>query len=179
MALAGGRDLRTEYRRVVGTFPTGVCVVTSEVDAEPAGMTLNSFTSVSLEPLLVLVSLAHGTRTLRTVRASGHCAISVLGRGQQDVALAFAARGATFPTHLVRRTVYGFLPVRGALAELYCDVRDVVAAGDHDLVVGHVREFASARGEPLVFHAGQFGGVAPDRPAPSSFVDFLDEGVGW
>jgi flavin reductase (DIM6/NTAB) family NADH-FMN oxidoreductase RutF len=172
-------DATHAFRAAVGSFATGVCVVTSEHDGRAAGMTLNSFTSVSLEPLLVLVSLAHGTRTLDAVRGSGRFAVAILHRGQRQVALDFASRGADFPHHLVRRTKYGFYPVREALAELFCDVHEIVPAGDHDLVVGHVREFLAGQGEPLVFHGGQFGGVDHDTPAPRSFIEFLDEGVGW
>jgi flavin reductase (DIM6/NTAB) family NADH-FMN oxidoreductase RutF len=173
------QDVTLAFRRTVGSFPTGVCVVTSDHDGEPAGMTLNSFTSVSLDPMLVLVSLAHGSRTLGAIRASGRFAVSILQRGQRQVALDFASRGAAFPHEHVRETRFGFHPVRDALAELYCDVREVVTAGDHDVVLGHVREFISTKGEPLVFHGGQFGGVDPDQPAPKSFIEFLDEGIGW
>lgn len=172
-------DVKHAFRQAVGSFPTGVCVVTAEHDGRPAGMTLNSFTSVSLEPLLVLVSLAHDTRTLGVVRGSGRFALSILHRGQRHVALEFAHRGGDFPHHLVRRTKLGFHPVREALAELYCDVQETVTAGDHDLVIGRVAEFISTKGEPLVFHGGQFGGVDPDTPAPRSFIEFLDEGIGW
>jgi len=172
-------DPKHAFREAVGSFPTGVCVVTSQHEGKTAGMTLNSFTSVSLEPLLVLVSLAHGTRTLATIRGSGRFTISILHRGQRQMALDFAHRGGDFPHHHVRRTTYGFHPVREALAELYCDVHEIVPAGDHDLVVGHVVEFLAGKGEPLVFHGGQFGGVDADKPAPRSFIDFLDEGIGW
>src|SRR3954453_17204978 len=86
-----------EFREVVGAFATGVCVVTSEHHGHPAGMTLNSFTSVSLEPLLVLVSLAHGARTLEKATSSRRFAVNILHRRQQDVALDFAKRGAEFP----------------------------------------------------------------------------------
>jgi flavin reductase (DIM6/NTAB) family NADH-FMN oxidoreductase RutF len=177
--VAETEDATEAFRKAVGSFATGVCVVTSEHEGRPAGMTLNSFTSVSLEPLLVLVSLAHGTRTLEAVRGSRRFAVAILHRGQREVALQFATRGADFPHHLVRRTQYGFYPVREALAELFCDVYEIVPAGDHDLVIGHVREFLAGRGEPLVFHRGQFGGVDHDTPAPRSFIEFLDEGVGW
>ena len=103
-------------------------------------MTLNSFTSVSLDPMLVLVSLAHGSRTLEAVRASGRFAISILQRGQRQIALDFADAGGRVPrTSTFAQTRLGFYPVRQALAELYCDVQDIVAAGDHDLVIGHVR----------------------------------------
>jgi flavin reductase (DIM6/NTAB) family NADH-FMN oxidoreductase RutF len=166
------------FRRTVGSFPTGVCVVTAEHRGEAAGMTLNSFTSVSLDPLLVLVSLGHGARTLAAVRGSGRFAVSLLRRGQRQVALDFAARGAAFPGHHVR-SVDGYLVVRHALAHLLSEVHEIVPAGDHDLVIGHVVDFASESGEPLVFHAGRFGGVAEDAVAPTGFADFLDEGIGW
>lgn len=167
------------FRHCVGSFPTGVCVVTAEHDGQPAGMTLNSFTSVSLDPLLVLVSLGHGARTLDAVRRSGEFAVSMLHRGQRAVAVDFAERGIPFPAGHVRRTGDGHLVVRHALAELLCRVHEIVPAGDHDLVVGEVVAFSSESGEPLVFHAGRFGGVAADATAPAGFADFLDEGIGW
>jgi flavin reductase (DIM6/NTAB) family NADH-FMN oxidoreductase RutF len=144
-------------------------------------MTLNSFTSVSLDPLLVLISLAHGARTLEAVRGAGRFAVSILHRGQSEVALDFAVRGGVFPEHHTRRTEDGYLVVRHALAELFCELHETVAAGDHDVVFGLVRRFAALHGEPLVFHAGRFGGVAADAAAPTRFLDFLDEGswVGW
>jgi flavin reductase (DIM6/NTAB) family NADH-FMN oxidoreductase RutF len=174
-----GPEIIQAFRRTVGSFPTGVCVVTSAHAGRPAGMTLNSFTSVSLEPLLVLVSLAHGSRTLAAVRASGRFAVSILHRGQSEVAVDFAARGAAFPDRHTRRTDAGDLVVRQALAELFCDTHEIVTAGDHDLVLGLVRDFAAVQGEPLVFHGGRFGGVAADAVAPTSFLAFLDEGIGW
>jgi flavin reductase (DIM6/NTAB) family NADH-FMN oxidoreductase RutF len=172
-------DRKTAFRRCVGSFPTGVCVVAAEHGGRPAGMTLNSFTSVSLEPLLVLVSLAHGSRTLEAVRGAGRFAVSMLHRGQHAVAIDFATRGGVFPELHVKRTSDGFVVVRHALAWLACEVDSMVHAGDHDLVVGRVLDFESSAGEPLVFHAGQFGGVAADTAAPAGFAAFLDEGIGW
>jgi flavin reductase (DIM6/NTAB) family NADH-FMN oxidoreductase RutF len=172
-------DRKSAFRRCVGCFPTGVCVVTAERDGRPAGMTLNSFTSVSLEPLLVLVSLGHGSRTLDAVRASGRFAVSMLQRGQRQVAVDFASRSELFPESHVQRTGDGFRVVRHALAHLLCEADSMVHAGDHDLVVGRVLDFRAAQGEPLVFYAGQFGGVAADSKAPAGFSAFLDEGIGW
>jgi flavin reductase (DIM6/NTAB) family NADH-FMN oxidoreductase RutF len=172
-------ERKQAFRRVVGSFPTGVCVVTSEHEGRPAGMTLNSFTSVSLDPLLVLVSLAHGSRTLDTVRRGRRFAVSVLQRGQRGIALDFATSGGMFPETHVRRTGDGFLLVRHAFVHLSCEVEELVTAGDHDLVLGRVLDFAGQPGEPLVFYAGQFGGVAADSMAPAGFADFLDEGIGW
>jgi flavin reductase (DIM6/NTAB) family NADH-FMN oxidoreductase RutF len=167
------------FRRTVGAFPTGVCVVTAEHGGRPAGMTLNSFTSVSLDPLLVLVSLGHGARTLDAVRAASRFAVSMLHRGQRQVAVDFASRGETFPEMHVARTTEGFVLIRHALAWLTCEVDSMVHAGDHDVVLGRVLDFGSTNGEPLVFYAGQFGGVAADTRAPAGFSQFLDEGIGW
>src|SRR5690349_4392834 len=166
------------FRRCVGSFATGVCVVVVDGPDGPAGMTLNSFTSVSLDPLLVLVSLAHGARTQRAAAGAGRFAISVLGRRQREVALAFALRGAAFPLAHTEHTDDGYLVVRHAIATPRCAVHDVVTAGDHDLVLGRVETFSASAGEPLVFHAGLFAGVAPDLghvPPPELF----DEGFGW
>lgn len=172
-------ERKQAFRRVVGSFPTGVCVVTSEHEGRPAGMTLNSFTSVSLDPLLVLVSLGHGSRTLDAVRRSHRFAVSVLHRGQREIALDFATHDGPFPETYMRRTSDGFVLVRHAFAHLSCDVSELVPAGDHDLVLGRVLDFDAEPGEPLVFYAGQFGGVAADTKAPAGFTDFLDEGIGW
>lgn len=178
-ATAGRADARQAFRRCVGAFPTGVGVVVAEHEGQPAGMTLNSFASVSLEPLLVLVSLGHGARTLDAVRRSGRFAVSMLRRGQRQVALDFAERGAPFPVGHVERAGDGQLVVRHALAELRCSVHGIVTAGDHDVVLGAVTAFSGGEGEPLVFHAGRFGHVAADAAAPAGFDAFLGEGIGW
>ena len=107
----------SDFRDSVGEFATGVTVVTTGEGEGAAGMTLNSFTSVSLEPLLVLVSLAHGTRTLETLRASGTFGISILHRWQRETALRFARRGGPFPDFLVEERD-GFLFVPGSLARI-------------------------------------------------------------
>ena len=156
-------DARRAFRRCVGAFPTGVTIVTAEHEGALAGMTLNSFVSVSLSPLLVVVSLAHGTRTLMCATQSGRYCVSVLGRDQEDVARAFAANGAPTPIGLLDAAGDGFAPVRDALAVIRCSVADVHVAGDHSLLVGTVEDFSVASGDPLVFHQGLFGGldVAP------------------
>jgi flavin reductase (DIM6/NTAB) family NADH-FMN oxidoreductase RutF len=167
------------FRDAVGEFATGVTVVCAEQDGRPAGMTLNAFTSVSLDPLLVLVSLGHGSRTLAAVHAGGRLSISVLHRDQQAVAIAFAERGAPFPTEHVVRTSDGFLVVAGAAATHHCTVHEIVRAGDHDLVIGEVVGMTHHGGEPLIFHRGRFGGIATDRFVPPGHPIALEEGAGW
>jgi len=165
-------ELRLDFRECVGAFATGVTVVTTRSQGQPAGMTLNSFTSVSLDPLLVLVSLAHATRTLEAVKQSQRFAVNVLHRNQRDVALAFARPGAPFPDGYTVQDPHGFEVVRHALAILRCDVYGVHAAGDHDLVVGEVIDFEGSGGQPLIFHRGAFGGLDADALVPQGRVIF-------
>ncbi len=175
---ADGIDGRA-FRDCVGEFATGVTVVTTQHEQTAAGMTLNAFTSVSLDPLLVLVSLGHGSRTLDVATASRKLAVSVLHRGQRDVALAFAKPGAPFPHEHVRESYDGFLVVRGAAATHHCEVVEVVRAGDHDLVLCAVVGMSHHGGEPLVFHRGRFGGLATDALVPPGHLISLEEGAGW
>jgi flavin reductase (DIM6/NTAB) family NADH-FMN oxidoreductase RutF len=169
---------RLDFRDVVGAFATGVTVVTSRIGTTYAGMTLNSFTSVSLDPLLVLVSLAHGTRTLEMVQRCDRFAVNVLHRRQRDVALAFARPGVPFPEGHTVVDPAGYLVVMHALAILRCQVFAVHAAGDHDLVVGEVVDFEGSGGEPLIFHRGAFGGLDADALVPRGRVIGF-AGAGW
>jgi|GEM_PF-341109 len=167
------------FRDTVGSFATGVTVVTTHCHGAPQGMTLNSFTSVSLDPLLVLVSLAHGTRTLDGVQASKKMAVNVLHRNQQEIALAFAKRNGEFPTEHAVLDPHGFYSVRHSLAIMRCEVFDIVTAGDHELVIGEVVHFESSPGEPLIFHRGAFGGLDEDALVPRGRVIGISDGEGW
>lgn len=167
------------FRRCVGEFATGVAVVCAQWQDEPAGMTLNSFTSVSLDPLLVVISLGHGSRTLSAVLGSQHFSVSVLGRDQRAAAIAFAARGDPFPRALTARDHADALVVRGAVATMGCAVTAITRAGDHDLVVGRIQAITHGGGEPLIFHRGRFGGLVTDATVPPGHPIGLDEGAGW
>ena len=177
MSISG--ELRLDFRECVGAFATGVTVVTTHAQGQPAGMTLNSFTSVSLDPLLVLVSLAHATRTLEAVKSSNRFTVNVLHRNQRDVALAFAKRGAPFPEGYTVQDPHGFVVVRHALAILRCEVYGTHVAGDHDLVVGEVIDFEGSGGQPLIFHRGAFGGLDADALVPQGRVIGLHTASGW
>jgi flavin reductase (DIM6/NTAB) family NADH-FMN oxidoreductase RutF len=157
------------FRDCVGEFATGVTIVTVEGDGFRAGMTLNSFTSVSLDPLLVLVSLAHGSRTLAAVHDGGLMAINVLSHSQSQLALAFAKSGAEFPDHQLEHRD-GWVLLRNSLAVMLCSVDQVVTAGDHDLVVGRVEGLHRGIGEPLVFHRGRLGGLSIGELAPAGLA---------
>lgn len=171
--------MMTAFRGCVGEFATGVAVVTAEHEDVPAGMTLNSFTSVSLEPLLVLVSLGNGSRTLHATRSSGRFAVSILAREQRDVAIEFSEPWAPFPLRHVARDREGFLPVAEAIAVLRCRVERIEEAGDHAVVLGEVSSIAHGGGEPLVFHRGRLGGFKVDAAVPAGHPIGIDEGSGW
>src|SRR3954453_180858 len=108
-------ELRLDFRDCVGAFATGVTVVTTHAAGRPQGMTLNSFTSVSLDPLLILISLAHRTRTLEAIKESGRFAVNILTRRQAEVALAFAKPAAPFPDGQTVTDPHGFVVVMHAL----------------------------------------------------------------
>lgn len=167
------------FRACVGEFATGVTVVASEHDGVPAGMTLNAFISVSLDPLLVLVSLADGSRTLGVVRRSGRFAVSVLHRDQREAAIELATPGAPFPQDHMTRTPDGFVVVRGAAATQHCEVEQIIRAGDHDLALGRVIGLTHNGGEPLIFHRGRLGGMVVDSVVPPSQALAIEEGAGW
>jgi flavin reductase (DIM6/NTAB) family NADH-FMN oxidoreductase RutF len=155
-------DVRA-FRDTLGSFPTGVAVVTATGEGGAAGLTTNAFSSLSLDPPLVLVCFDHGSRTLGVVRQSGRFAVNVLRAGQEDLATLFAGK-APHPEKFaaVTHTADHGVPVLDdALAWLVCDVQALHPGGDHDIGVGAVTAFAhDPAGEPLVFHAGRFRTLA-------------------
>jgi 3-hydroxy-9,10-secoandrosta-1,3,5(10)-triene-9,17-dione monooxygenase reductase component len=148
-----------EFRRVMGHFPTGVSVITTVHDGELHGMTANSFTSVSLDPMLVLACLACGARTALAIQSAGHFAVNILAEDQQEVSQRFAKPGQDHFEGLdVIRGHRGLPLIPGALGYLVCSVEDVVQAGDHDIVLGRVEDCQASPngGSPLVFFRGGY-----------------------
>lgn len=148
------------FRDVVGTFPTGVTVVTAP---GPAGLTTNAFSSVSLDPPLVLVCFDNGSRTLPAVRECGRFAVNVLRAGQEDLAAVFASKAvAAEKFAAVTHTVEHGVPVLDdALAWIACEVVELVDAGDHTIGIGRVTALEAFEGEPLVFFRGGYGTLGP------------------
>jgi flavin reductase (DIM6/NTAB) family NADH-FMN oxidoreductase RutF len=168
------------FRGAVGEFATGVTVVIVEYEGRHGGMTLNSFTSVALDPPLVLVSLADGTRTLDLVESAQRFSVSVLQRDQRELAIEFATTAAEFPLRHTTRTYDDFVVVKGAASTMHCEVEQVVRTGDHDLVIGRVVGITHGGGEPLLFQKGRFGGMVVDASAPAGLGIAIDEeGAGW
>ncbi len=152
------------FRGVAGRFATGVTVLTTAIDDHHHAMTANSFTSVSLDPVLVLVSVAKNARFHDVVLRAGSFGVTVLAHDQEDAARWFATRGrphditqyADHPHRRGERT--GAVLLDGALATLECRTGAVHEAGDHTLVVGQVVAMDLPRpdAEPLVFYGGGY-----------------------
>ena len=148
-----------EFRRVMGHFPTGVSVLTTVHEGKLHGMTANSLTSVSLEPMLVLACLACGARTALAIQSAGHFAVNILSEDQLEMSKRFAKPGQDHFEGLDVIQGHRGLPLLpGCLAYLVCAVDDVVKAGDHDIVLGRVEDCsANPNGsQPLVFFKGGY-----------------------
>ena len=155
-----------EFRDALGSFATGVTVVTAcAPDGTPVGLTANSFNSVSLEPPLVLWSLARTASTMAVFSACTHYAVNVLSAAQVSLAQQFAARGIDRFAG-VEHTLgnHGVPLLAGALATFECFSRSQHAEGDHIIFVGEVErchragplETGSASAAPLLYHGGKF-----------------------
>ncbi|HKA66780.1 MAG TPA: flavin reductase family protein [Solirubrobacterales bacterium] len=142
----------------MANLPTGVTIVAAAGADGPAGATANAVCSLSIEPMLMLACLDRGSRTLLAVQAADRFGVSVLRAGQERVARAFATK-APVPkkwTGVAWSERDGIPAIDDALVWIACDLRDVVAAGDHVIVTGDVRDLETSEGEPLVFHAGEY-----------------------
>ncbi|WCB92082.1 Flavin reductase [Baekduia alba] len=155
------------YREVIGSFATGVAIVTAHGDDGPAGLTTNAVTSLSLDPLLLLVAFDNGSRTLPVVAQARRFAVNVLRAGQEDMAKLFASkRLAQEKFEAVTHTVAHGVPVLDdALAWIACDLDTLTPAGDHTIGIGRVTHLSAddspgALNDPLLFFRGGFGRLA-------------------
>ena len=151
-------------RSAMGRFATGVAVVTTSHDGQPHGMTVNSLTSVSLDPPLLLVCLTTGARTTDAVVGRGRFVVNVLSARQGPLAMRFARRGEEHFAGLdtdTTGTPHDMPVVPGALLHADCAVEQVVPAGDHVVVLGAVDHLCAGPGTPLGFYAGGFADIRP------------------
>lgn len=146
-------------RQSMATLTSGVCVVSAHShDGSACGMTINSMTSVSLDPAVLLVSLTLSARTTTAIRDTGKFAVSVLNSDQEDIALRFAARsGARFEGIHYEAGASGLPVIAGALAQLDCRVRSHHVVADHRVFFGDVTGLRWRKGPGLAFAAGRFG----------------------
>ncbi len=148
-----------ELRRVFGAFPTGVTAVAAlDENGRPLGLAASSFTSVSLDPPLVSVSVAHTSTTWPRLRDRERLGVSVLGAHQEQAARQLSARVQDrFAGLHWRISADGAVLIEGASAWFDCSIDQQVRAGDHDIVLLRVHDvYADDDVPPLVFHASQF-----------------------
>ena len=149
------------YRQAAGRFASGVTVVTTRASQGHYGVTVSSFASLSLNPLLVTVSINRSSPFLEYVRSAEAFAVSVLASDQQQVAAYFAARGRTpepagFATVPTTSEETGAPIIDGCLSWFDCTVEDLLPGGDHEILVGRVAAAGGRTGEPLVYWAGGY-----------------------
>ncbi|GAA2209952.1 flavin reductase family protein [Nonomuraea monospora] len=149
------------YRKVVGRFATGVAIVTTRLDDVDHAMTINSFTSVSLDPLLVLFCAEKVARFHDAVMAAGVWGVSILPASMEDASRFFAHRGRPLNGQLVRwphhRGGSGVALFDGAIATVECATTAVHDGGDHSIVVGGVTALGMpSDGPPLLYHEGRY-----------------------
>ena len=154
-------------RQVLRHVPTSVTVVCALDGNEPVGHTIGSFVSASLDPPLVGYFAMRSSTTLGVVRRTGVFSVNVLGEHQVGLGRLFADRfGEPFDSVRWEPGARGCPHLVGAVAVLDCDVDQVLAVGDHELVIGRVvAATVQARGRgPLLFSGGRFRGLSPSTP---------------
>jgi flavin reductase (DIM6/NTAB) family NADH-FMN oxidoreductase RutF len=167
-------------RSVMSHFPTGVTVVTSGREEKVEGMTANAVISVSLDPLLFLVSVHKDARLNPRIREEGYFAVNILADDQEGLSRLFASPERSSGLHALHSLGGGYgstgAPLAaGAIGVIECELAEIYAGGDHDLFLGRVAEvrLGDTRKGPLVFHEGGYPTLnAVPRPEESgAFVD--------
>jgi flavin reductase (DIM6/NTAB) family NADH-FMN oxidoreductase RutF len=154
---------RRAFRNALGCFATGVTVVTTVTDAgEPVGLTANSFSSVSLDPPLVLFCLDRASHNLDAFRGAGRFAVNVLGDDQRDLSVRFSTTiGDRWDGVVWERWETGAPVLNGCLAALDCETEAIHEGGDHVIIVGRVQRLAATTdGKPLLYFRGNYATVA-------------------
>lgn len=148
-----------ELRNALGRFATGVCVVTAmSEDQQALGITANSFSSVSLDPPLVLWSLQNNSDVFDKFSRPAHFAINILSTEQQPLSNQYSRKGQheLDPSHY-RQGKYGAPVLRQALVTFECNLHATYEAGDHLIIVGRVTDMHQRpSGEPLLFYSGRY-----------------------
>jgi len=151
------------YRRALGAFATGVCVITADSPSGPLGITANSFTSVSLEPRLVLWCLDERSDRWPVFAAADRFAIHLLPSSDQALARRFAKGVATLEPSEFIRTDDGPPGLPEALVRFECVAHERIQLGDHLVIVGRVERFTDREGEALTYFRGRYGALSESQ----------------
>jgi flavin reductase (DIM6/NTAB) family NADH-FMN oxidoreductase RutF len=159
-----GLDQET-FRRAMGCFATGVTVITVDYEGEVQGMTANAFSSVSLDPLLVLVCVDQKARTHAHLHARKRFGINVLSERQRAISEHYAqpdrdpARAEQEAGARFDRTPHGTPVLQGALAYLECRLQSAQDAGDHTIFIAEVEDVVVRSGKPLLYFQAGYRGI--------------------
>jgi flavin reductase (DIM6/NTAB) family NADH-FMN oxidoreductase RutF len=149
------------FREVFGRFATGVAVITSAVPTGAGGMTANALCSLSLDPLLALVCFENQARTLPIVRDARRFAVNILSSDQERLAGVFASKlpESEKLDGVEHRFEDGVPVIEGSLAWATCELRELIAGGDHTIAIGEVTAMGLGSGKPLLWYAGRYHGL--------------------
>lgn len=163
------------FRVALGAFATGITIVTThDIDTGDVGVTANSFNSVSLDPPMILWSLARKAKSLPAFIGNSHFAVHVLAADQDALSRRFATQGADkFSTLQVERGEGNVPLLDGCSARFQCRVAFKYEGGDHIIIVGEVLQFESWNRPALVYHAGRYA-LTVDKPEDSDSSDLWD-----
>ena len=147
-----------DLRQALGSFPTGVTVVTAkDKDGSPVGFTANSFTSVSLEPQLILICIDKESFNIESFSKGGSFAVSVLSESQQHISTTFASPETDrFKNISWKSKTTGSPIISDSVAWFDCDTDNIIEGGDHLILIGKVREFGYNPQTPLVYLRGNY-----------------------
>jgi 3-hydroxy-9,10-secoandrosta-1,3,5(10)-triene-9,17-dione monooxygenase reductase component len=146
------------FREVFGRFATGVAVITSTGPRGSGGMTANALCSLSLDPLLALVCFENQARTLPIVRDAGRFGVNVLSSSQEELAGVFASKlPEAEKLDGVEHRIEGGVPIiEGVIAWAACELRELIAGGDHTIAIGEVVALGLGGGDPLLWFRGGY-----------------------
>lgn len=154
-----------QFRRVMGRFATGVTVVSFLRAGQPAGMTVNTFLSVSLEPPLILISVRKASSFVDNVRIGSRYGISILSERQHHLGPHFSRR-AKQPAEVAFEEHAGIPLIAGSLAQMVARVVDIHPAGDHLLFIAEIEHLAHGpEAQPLIFFSGRYKQIHAHDPA--------------
>jgi flavin reductase (DIM6/NTAB) family NADH-FMN oxidoreductase RutF len=157
-----------EFRKALGCFATGVTVISVDHESEVHGMTANAFTSVSLDPMLVLVCVDHRARTHAHLHAKKRFGVNVLTENQRAISEYYALASQTHQDAereagaQFDRTTHGTPVLHGALAYLECRLRTAEDAGDHTIFIAEVEDVVVRDGDPLLFFRGKYRAIGAE-----------------
>ena len=158
MTASRHQDLRIVFRNTMAGVCTPVSVVTTTWRDQPFGTTVSAFTSLSIDPPMVLVSLDRRSELLTRIRESGIFGLNILASHQPDVASTFAKKGGSGKfTDVAWKFDDGLPRIPGTNGFVGCEVAELVEAGDHVVVLGHVRRADTSERAPLTYHSRAFG----------------------